>query len=534
MTRWQTSSLLNFLKFDKEDKDGKLNIITSIENDIKDNPPDGFKAVLLSLVAKFYLVIHMNDEAVKFLNEYRQIEAAHGGDISRHPDVLASKAFALAFCSSTLVNTKKVYSLYKGALEMKPDEVSWLFGQCLSIDKLLRDPEFQGTPEETRRELEQKLESELRRIIELDAKHFQAIIVLAKRLVIKEAFEEANDFLETAESIADESGTKFEMLGLFYQRRDASKLCKDPLQKAITFFLGALSSQKNNKSERAIYGCGKSFLQKYLSQKKTSKSKDKDKQDAQREADLKQAEDQLVKLKDSTYDPHLITLATLYSEQALRQPTVKRGEYLAKAKNVYKKMIDRNKQNPARLAELCEAYWSYSTMLNKHKEFKEEVRILKECILADKNGPDKFTVSAAVKAQDRLLEYATLECRNADKDAGATQKGKHMSLHEAFEVKKDIYCTSKDYMSAIFYIRKAIEVSDIGRYASQKENLVSIILDASEKNNDKRLLEEAMTLISEFPDDKTKIRLTHEVTLFNSLCSLYIFFNFRQSRQDSA
>ena len=217
-------------------------------------------------------------------------------------------------------------------------------------------------------------------------------------------------------------------------------------------------------------------------------------------------------MKDSTYDPHIITLATLYSEQALRQPSVKRGEYLAKAKNVYETLIERNKQNPAKLAELCEAYWSYSTMLNKHQEFKEEVHFLKECIIADKNGPDKFPVSAAVKAQDRLLEYATLECRNADTDTSAKQKGKHMSLHKAFEVKSDIFCTNEDYMSAIFYIRKAMEVNVIGRYASQKENLVSIILDASEKNKDKHLLEEAMTLISEFPDDKTKIRLTNEVT----------------------
>ena len=174
---------------------------------------------------------------------------------------MVSKAFALAFCSSNLSINKKVYSLYKEALEKNPDMVSWVFGQCLALDK---EP-----PDETRRDLEQKLESELRRIIELNAKHFQAIIVLAKRLAMRESYEEANEFLETAESIVDQSGTKLEMLGLFYQRKDASKLCKKPLQKAITFFLGALSSQKNNKSEKAIYGCGKSFLQKYLSQKKT-------------------------------------------------------------------------------------------------------------------------------------------------------------------------------------------------------------------------------------------------------------------------
>ena len=248
---------------------------------------------------------------------------------------MVSKAFALAFCSSNLSINKKVYSLYKEALEKNPDMVSWVFGQCLALDK---EP-----PDETRRDLEQKLESELRRIIELNAKHFQAIIVLAKRLAMRESYEEANEFLETAESIVDQSGTKLEMLGLFYQRKDVSKLCKKTLQKSITFFLGALSSQKNNKTEKAIYGCGKSFLQKYLSQKKTSKSKDKVKQDTQREEDLKKAEDHLMKLKDSTYDPHLITLATLYSEKSLRQQTQKREENLLNAKNVYVTLIERNK-----------------------------------------------------------------------------------------------------------------------------------------------------------------------------------------------
>lgn len=238
---------------------------------------------------------------------------------------------------------------------------------------------------------------------------------------------------------------------------------------------------------------------------------------------MKKAEDHLMKLKDSTYDPHLITLATLYSEKSLRQQTQKREENLLNAKNVYVTLIERNKKNPARLAELCEAYWSYSTVLNKHQEFREEVHILKECIFADMKGENNFVHPAAIKAQDRLLEYATLECRNSDTDTSAKQKGREMSLYEAFEVKCKIVCTSEDYMSAIFYIRKAMEVKEEqGRHASQKENLVSIILAASEKNKDKRLLEEAITLIGEFPEDKTKNRLTHEVTLFNSLNYSYI------------
>ena len=88
-------------------------------------------------------------------------------------------------------------------------------------------------------------------MIKIDPTHYQGMIGLAKQLLMKEAFEEADDFIAKAENIGkdenaiENSVTKLEMLGSLYQKGCMSKLHKDHLEKASDKFQGALSIRKS-------------------------------------------------------------------------------------------------------------------------------------------------------------------------------------------------------------------------------------------------------------------------------------------------
>ena len=140
------------------------------------------------------------------------------------------------------------------ALKTKPTEVGWMYGLCLAKEKALR------LPNQLDGDRESELEDLLRKVVSLDDQHYQARITLAKRLVLKDAFEEAEYFIDEAKGIragSEDIGTKLEMLGALHQMKSMSKLYKDHLERALNFFLGALSL--NPASERAIFGKAKSY-----------------------------------------------------------------------------------------------------------------------------------------------------------------------------------------------------------------------------------------------------------------------------------
>ena len=114
------------------------------------------------------------------------------------------------------------------------------------------------------------LEKKLRKVVDKDPSHYQAMISLAKRLVLKEAFEEAEDYITKAQAEAktgaiEKSATKLEMLGSLYQRGCVSKLSTNHLEKAIDKFQGALSVDPN--SEKARHGFSRCLLRKFLNTK---------------------------------------------------------------------------------------------------------------------------------------------------------------------------------------------------------------------------------------------------------------------------
>ena len=60
-------------------------------------------------------------------------------------------------------------------------------------------------------------------------------------------------------------------------------------------------------------------------------------------------------------------------------------------------------------------------------------------------------------------------------------------------------------------MRKALEENDQARILSQTENLIGLLLDATQKTNDIKSLGEAKDLMKALEDGLEKKRLQHEV-----------------------
>eukprot|EP00092_Neocalanus_flemingeri_P031976 GFUD01034746.1.p1 GENE.GFUD01034746.1~~GFUD01034746.1.p1 ORF type:complete len:755 (+),score=183.93 GFUD01034746.1:75-2339(+) len=492
-TKWQTTALLNYLSFLDANLEQKLQIIKTLERLTEDHfISEGYKSIVLALLARFNLEVHKNEKALQYLNQYKDIECEITGNLSDHPEVLASKAFALAFCSTK--DTKQVIKLYKEALDEKPEESDWLFGLCLAMEKELRVP-GQNDDKDIR-----DLEKNLRHVIKIDSTHYQAKIILAKRLVMKEAYEEADHFIKSAlpdnEDDFELSATKLEMLGALFERGCMSKLYKNHLEKAIEKYSGALSI--NSSSEKAIHGYSRCILQRFLNAR--GKGKDND--------DLNDSRKRMEKMKNSSFVPHLLTLARIYSEIALLENDESKFH---QSEEIYERMIKKFINNKDKVYQLCEGYWHYSVFLQKHGKkkkdevlLKKEVTCLEDCVQADRNGPHTYACAYAIKAQNQLLEYATLVFRDG--------KENQMTIVKAYEVKSLIYSTDEDYDSAIFYIGEAIKHGrNSGRSTSQIESLIGMLLDAS-KNEDKgKLLMQAQDLIGQLEEGDAKKRLNYEV-----------------------
>ena len=95
LTFWQTETLLSFLKFFDRNKKDQQEAIKDLQSLLDEGPPDGYKALILSLISRCCLDLQ-TEKAVKYLKEFKTVENQLG-DVSQQPEVLASKAFALAF-----------------------------------------------------------------------------------------------------------------------------------------------------------------------------------------------------------------------------------------------------------------------------------------------------------------------------------------------------------------------------------------------------------------------------------------------------
>merc|ERR1712226_893465 len=220
---------------------------------------------------------------------------------------------------------------------------------------------------------------------------------------------------------------------------------------------------------------------------------------------LKEARTQIDKLKSTSYDPHKFTLATIYSEESLcgNNSSIK-TDLLKKAQNIFEDLIEKNKK-PERLQELCDAYWNYSLLLNKHKLYEEETHVLEWCLRAfwdNKGKPNKSVAAAAKRSQEKLLDYSTLTIRDRSE--------KYTTVGKAYELKHEIFCSMKNYPSAIFYMTKAIdETNEESRIISQMNNLILVKVNQSEEKRNLYLLKEANTLINQLPNGTAKHELKY-------------------------
>ena len=135
------------------------------------------------------------------------------------------------------------------------------------------------------------------------------------------------------------SASKLEMLGALFQRGCMSKLYKNHLDKAIEKFEGALSI--NNSSEKAIHGSSRCLLQRFLNTRNKKEEYH----------DLPEARKRMEKLKKSSFVPHLLTLAQIYSETSLLDNDDKTYR---KAEEIYEKIIDLCKKPKEKVLQLCE------------------------------------------------------------------------------------------------------------------------------------------------------------------------------------
>ena len=234
-TLWQTQGLLFFLQFNEANRDEKKKIVNELEELLRKSSSEedihvGYRSILVSLLARFCLETRDTKKAIHFLEEYTRLAEKFDGDLSQHPEILASKAFAKAFCFNE--STEEVMRLYQKALKTRPTEVGWMYGLCLAKEKALR------LPNQLDGDRESELEDLLRKVVSLDDQHYQARITLSKRLILKDAFEEAEYFIDEAKGIqagSEDIGTKLEMLGALHQMKSMSKLYKDHLERAWCF-----------------------------------------------------------------------------------------------------------------------------------------------------------------------------------------------------------------------------------------------------------------------------------------------------------
>ena len=483
-----------FLQFCNSDGEGKAKVVKELKTHVQSNSGEEYHIIFVSLLARFCLDLFLYEEASLYLKEYEKLRSEITGNLADHPQIMVTRAFALAYCVPHL--SHEIKELYGRALEEEVD-VDWMYGQCLAIEKELRNPGKENDDDK------RKLEEKLRSIAEKDPAHFQARISLAKQLILKDAFEEANLYIKEAEGSRNEienSATKLEMLGSLYQMRNMSKLHKNHLDLAIDKFQGALSL--SSQSEKAIHGYAKCLLIKYLN------SNNKKHQ----EYDLIESNEYMEKLRDSSFSPHILTRAQIAMEIILLNKDKTSGKF-QEVVTMYDQLISSNSDNH-KVIVLCEAYWHYSVALKKYAKLtnnsnyrKKEVRNLKACVEADRNGPYDVVCNYAFKAQNQLLDYATIELRDG--------KEVYMTKVEALEFKSSIFSTNEDYISAIYYIRRAIDENDEKRTASQIESLAGLLLDASkrlETNEKGKFYQEAVELIiSQLKDGEERRRLWHTV-----------------------
>ena len=416
----------------------------------------GSRAVMVanSLVWE-YKLSKMGDVSLHF-KEYKEICKKYK-KIDKHPEVLAMKGFAFGHISSYQERSTSVKAYTKALSdEMYQDQTEWLFGLAHSMT-FLSHKKYSPSPEKL-----SEIEKIWRRVIQIKPEYSLAMLKLARilfRLHGVDALEEIEHWIETALKEEKIRGHILEETAFLYYTIGRDKT--NYIDKALDLFNEAI--EHNPKSKKAIDGLASVSLTRFHNNKRNYFPN----QDPPE--DLKLAMENFEKSTENKRHYDRLILADVYVEISRFRG---HRHFATKAEDTIKAVKDEveKEEDPLRIAQV---YAKYADFLKKQYRWEEEIFYLRKVAamsIRDENI-DENEMRFVEKSQTTLLRYAS-EGRFKEPDS--------------LEVKGFVLQKKQHFLSAIFYLKKAINNPDPNWTESYettlKENLVETLIEASKEN----------------------------------------------------
>jgi len=451
-------------------------------------------------------------DAKQCYDEYNKIKESYLGNLAEHPEVLLVKAFSLR-ASINLNRVSKAANAYEQVLgnieywsQVGSDDKfqsilsSTLYSLVLSKYKSSQDRTLNN------KEIED-IEILLRRIIQIDPKHHNAILKLAELLANKLgdfALDEVYYYIEKAEKIFDENKEKniviLEGIATVYENMKYGKQIKNK-ERAIVYYQRA--KEINPKSRRSLLGlsmCHHQLFKLKSEEESNEPSQKKSPTKNKNEEHLHEARISLESYKEDAKTlkhGEKLELASIYvtlTKVNNNGTTNETNHYLEEAEKLYKEVISKTKKEGDQ-SRLLEAYAGYAELF----DYKGNTEVVKN---ASNYKYDNTQVQKCVlDSQTKLLSYA-------DKQ----QDDKKFNLKGWVQM-----CRGKIH-NAVFYFAQAIQKSkDQELKVDISKSLISLLLKASDQEYQpyherfaNQLLEEGVNRIEKISDTNTKSTLMYE------------------------
>lgn len=190
---------------------------------------------------------------------------------------------------------------------------------------------------------DEDIENRLRKVIDLDSNHGQAMIVLAKLIGYRSAFEEAEDWIDKAVKLNHPTTncSLYEQAASFYLTKSVNDWKPESLDIAIQYYNCAIKTGK--KSPKAFYGLGTAYMKKHFLERSKYKKKKETHQN------LQNARENLEKCKDYDFNKKSFNLASVYAEMA-KTELERKDNLEGKADKIYNDVINKE-TDPERKSE---------------------------------------------------------------------------------------------------------------------------------------------------------------------------------------
>ncbi|XP_078060436.1 interferon-induced protein with tetratricopeptide repeats 5-like isoform X3 [Mustelus asterias] len=194
------------------------------------NKDDVEKRIIVTYGNRAWVNYHMGQltEAQSYLDKLERI-CQQFPDASRYtamiPEVYGEKGWALLSSAARYYEDAK--ECFKKALEEAPDNTEWIFGYATALSRL---EWFSGTPESRGPSEAMK---QLRRVLELDPDHTEAMVLLALKLQQFNQKEEALKFIEEALQKSPDLPYVLRYAAKFYRTKGDVEKAVDLLKKGL-------------------------------------------------------------------------------------------------------------------------------------------------------------------------------------------------------------------------------------------------------------------------------------------------------------